>query len=258
MGQNPFDLTARTAVVIGGTSGLGRAIACGLARAGADVVATARRSDLVATTADEIERIGRRTLRITADVSDDGSLEHLREECVATFGQVDILVNCAGTTKKVAALDMERADWDRILDVNLTGTLRGCLIFGEHMLQRGSGRIVNIASLASFVGLYQVVAYGASKGAVVALTKALAVEWAPRGVRVNAIAPGVFLTDLNRDFLEGTPRGKELVMRTPMRRFGDVEEIAGTAVFLASEAASFVTGEVIVVDGGFLASGVNQ
>ncbi|KPK00879.1 MAG: 2-deoxy-D-gluconate 3-dehydrogenase [Gemmatimonas sp. SG8_28] len=258
MGHNPFDLTGRTAVVVGGTSGLGRAIAHGLAHAGADVVATARRSDPVAATADELEAIGRRTLRITTDVKDDASLAALLAACVAEFGHVDILVNCAGTTKKVAALEMERAEWDRILDVNLAGTLRGCLVFGEHMLERGSGRIINIASLASFVGLYQVVAYGASKGAVVSLTKALAVEWAPQGVCVNAIAPGVFLTDLNRDFLEGTPRGKELVMRTPMKRFGDVDEIAGAAVFLASDAASFVTGEVLVVDGGFLASGVNQ
>jgi NAD(P)-dependent dehydrogenase (short-subunit alcohol dehydrogenase family) len=258
MDHNPFDLTGRTAVVVGGTSGLGRAIAHGLAHAGADVVATARRSDPVAATAGEIEAIGRRTLRITTDVKDDASLEQLLEACVTEFGHVDVLVNCAGTTKKVAAQDMERADWDRILDVNLTGTLRGCLIFGAHMLERGSGRIINIASLASFLGLYQVVAYGASKGAVVSLTKALAVEWAPQGVCVNAIAPGVFLTDLNRDFLEGTPRGKELVMRTPMKRFGDVDEIAGAAVFLASDAASFITGEVLVVDGGFLASGVNQ
>ena len=258
MGDNPLDLTGRTAVVIGGTSGIGRAIAHGLAAAGADVVASSRRTDMVALTAAEIAARGRRTLRITTDVTDPGSLQHLLDACVDEFDGVDALVNCAGTTKKVAALEMDMNDWDRIIDVNLTGTLRACLIFGEHMLERGWGRIINVASLASFVGLYQVAAYGASKAAVVALTKSLAVEWAPRGVCVNAIAPGVFPTDLNRELLDGTERGRELVMRTPMQRFGKVEELAGTAVFLASEAASFVTGEVIVVDGGFLASGVNQ
>ena len=233
-------------------------MACGLAEAGADVVASSRRADMVAETAAEIEQLGRRSLRITSDVTDPASLRHLLNACIEQFGCVDALVNCAGTTKKVAALELDMSDWDRIIDVNLTGTFRACLIFGEHMLERGWGRIVNIASLASFVGLYQVAAYGASKAGVVALTKALAVEWAPRGVCVNAIAPGVFPTDLNRELLDGTERGKELLLRTPMKRFGKVAEIAGAAVLLVSEAASFVTGEVIVVDGGFLASGVNQ
>lgn len=258
MGDSPLNLADRTAVVIGGTSGLGRAISNGLADAGADVVASARRVDLVESTANEIEARGRRTLRISADVADSESLQHLLTACEETFGKVDILVNCAGTTKKVPTLEMDISDWDRIIDVNLTGTLRACRVFGEHMIERGWGRIINIASLASYVGLLQVAAYNASKAAVVGLTKSLAVEWAPHGVCVNAIAPGVFPTDLNRHMLEGTERGKELVLRTPMQRFGRAEEIAGAAVFLASEAASFVTGEVIAVDGGFLASGVNQ
>ncbi|UCG89245.1 MAG: glucose 1-dehydrogenase [Gemmatimonadota bacterium] len=258
MGHDALDLAGRTAVVIGGTSGLGRAIARGLAEAGADVVATARRADLVATTAAEIEALGRRTLRITSDVTDPDSLQSLLSECVKAFEGVDVLVNCAGMTKRIAAVEMEMKDWDRIIDVNLTGTLRACLLFGEHMLQRGWGRIINIASLGSFVGLYEAAAYGASKGGVVALTKSLAVDWAAKGVCVNAIAPGVFVTDLNRELLDGTERGRELVMRTPMKRFGRVNEVAGAAVFLASEAASFVTGAVIVVDGGFLAAGVTQ
>jgi NAD(P)-dependent dehydrogenase (short-subunit alcohol dehydrogenase family) len=258
MGFDPLDLGGRTAVVIGGASGIGRAIANGFALAGADVVPSSRRPDMVAAAADEIESRGRRTLRVTVDVTDAESIRQLLRSCVDEFGGVDILVNSAGTTKKVATLEMDIADWSRIIDVNLTGTMLSCLVFGEHMLERGWGRIINIASIASYVGLYQVAAYGASKAGVVGLTKTLAVEWAPRGVCVNAIAPGVFPTDLNRHLLEGTERGKELILRTPMRRFGSVDELVGAAVFLASEAASFVTGEVIAVDGGLLASGVNQ
>jgi NAD(P)-dependent dehydrogenase (short-subunit alcohol dehydrogenase family) len=258
MGIDPFDLNGRTAVVLGGASGIGRAVANGFALAGADVVPSSRRADMVAAAADEIESHGRRSLRETVDVTDAESIRQLLGSCVAEFGGVDILVNSAGTTKKVSTLEMDTSDWDRIIEVNLKGTLLSCIVFGEHMIERGWGRIINIASIASYVGLYQVVAYGASKAGVVGLTKALAVEWASKGVCVNAIAPGVFPTDLNRHLLEGTERGRELTLRTPMRRFGKVDELMGAAVFLASEAASFVTGEVIAVDGGFLASGVNQ
>jgi NAD(P)-dependent dehydrogenase (short-subunit alcohol dehydrogenase family) len=185
-------------------------------------------------------------------------MERLLGSAVAELGKVDILVNCAGKTKRQATLDVSEADWKDILDTNLTGTLRACQVFGRHMLDRGYGRIINIGSLTSFVALQEVAAYGASKAAVVALTKSLAIEWGPRGVCVNAIAPGVFRTALNEKLLDGTPRGQELLLRTPMKRFGKVEEVAGAAVFLASDAASFVNGEVIAVDGGFLASGVNQ
>jgi NAD(P)-dependent dehydrogenase (short-subunit alcohol dehydrogenase family) len=253
-----FDLSGRTAVVIGGTSGIGRAIAHGFAEAGADVVCTSRRAEQVATTAAEIEAFGRRTLRQTSDVGDRASLQNLLDKCVAEFGQVDILVNSAGRTKRAPTLDFAEEDWNDILETNVTGTLRACQIFGRHMLEQGYGRIVNIASLSTFVSLFEVAAYAASKAAVASLTKSLAIEWAKHGVNVNAIAPGVFKTDLNRDLLESTERGREFQLRTPMGRFGRVEELAGAAVFLASEAASFVTGEILVVDGGFLASGVNQ
>ncbi len=258
MGLDSLDLSGRSAVVIGGATGIGRAIANGFALAGANVVASSRRSDMVAAIADEIESHGRRTLRTTVDVTDAESVRQLLRSCVNEFGGVDILVNSAGTTKKVSTLEMDVSDWNRIIEVNLTGTMFSSVIFGKHMLERKWGRIINIASLAAHVGLYQVAAYGATKAGVVGLTKSLAVEWAAKGVCVNAIAPGVFPTELNRHLLEGTERGKELVMRTPMRRFGNVEELVGAAVFLASDAASFVTGEVIAVDGGFLASGVNQ
>ncbi len=258
MSYAKLDLNGRTAVVIGGTSGIGRAISHGLAEAGADVICTSRRLEQVNTTAAEIEKIGKKTLRIASDVSDKNSLQNLLDECVKEFGRVDILVNSAGRTKRAPTLNFDENDWNDIIETNLTGTLRACQVFGKHFLENGYGRIINIASLSTFVSLFEVAAYSASKSAVASLTKSLAIEWAKHGVNVNAIAPGVFKTDLNRELLESTDRGKEFQTRTPMGRFGQVEELAGAAIFLASEAASFVTGEVLVVDGGFLASGVNQ
>ena len=258
MGYNKLELDDRCAVVIGGTSGIGRAIAHGLAQAGADVVCTSRRMEQVEAAAAEIESFGRRSIRVCSDVDDRESMKDLLDACISEFGKVDILVNSAGRTKRVAALDLDEEDWNAILDTNLTGTLRSCQIFGRHMVERGYGRIINIASLSSFVSLFEVAAYSASKAAVASLTKSLAIEWAKSGVNVNAIAPGVFRTALNQKLLDETARGREFLARTPMGRFGHVEELAGAAVFLASEAASFVTGEVLVVDGGFLASGVNQ
>jgi NAD(P)-dependent dehydrogenase (short-subunit alcohol dehydrogenase family) len=258
MAFSKLSLDGRVAVVVGGTTGIGREISLGLAEAGADVVASSRREAQVAAIAEQIEAKGRRTLREVCDVADRGSLVKLRDLVFAQLGKVDILVNCAGRTKRGASLDFSEQDWNAIIECNLTGTLRGCQVFGEAMLERSYGRIINIASLSSYVALYEVAAYGASKAAVAALTKSLAIEWGRRGVLVNAIAPGVFQTELNKDLLEGTARGQEYKLRTPLGRFGSVDELAGAAVFLASDAASFVNGEVLVVDGGFLASGVNQ
>jgi NAD(P)-dependent dehydrogenase (short-subunit alcohol dehydrogenase family) len=258
MSYKPLELNGRVAVVIGGTSGIGRAIAHGLAEAGADVVPTSRRMEQVEAAAAEIEERGRRSLRVASDVSDRDSIRQLLAASVEAFGKVDILVNSAGRTKRAPTVDFSEDDWNDIIETNLTGTLRACQVFGRHMLEREYGRIINIASLSTFVALYEVAAYSASKAAVASLTKSLAVEWAARGVNVNAIAPGVFRTALNQKLLDESERGREFQLRTPARRFGKVEELAGAAVFLASDAASFVNGEVLVVDGGFLASGVNQ
>jgi NAD(P)-dependent dehydrogenase (short-subunit alcohol dehydrogenase family) len=253
-----LSLEGRVAVVLGGTTGIGRALSVALAQAGADVVASARRLEPLQEVASEVERLGRRTVRMASDVTDRSSLVRLLDAAISSLGCVDILVNCAGRIKRAPTLDFSEREWADILDTNVTGTLRGCQVFGHHMLERGYGRIVNIASLNSFVALHEVAAYGASKAAVAALTRSLAVEWGARGVCVNAIAPGIFRTDLNAELLDGTPRGRELLLRSPMKRFGRIEELAGPAVFLASDAAAYVNGAMLVVDGGFLASGVNQ
>lgn len=258
MSTRILSLEGKIAVVTGGTSGIGRALSLGLAEAGADVIASARRQQQVDETASEIEARDRQTIRMASDVCDRASLERLLAATLDRFGKIDILINCAGKIKRTPTLSVPEEEWADILNTNLTGTFRACQVFGKSMLDRGYGRIVNITSLNCYVALSEVAAYAASKSGVASLTRSLAVEWSKQGVTVNAIAPGVFRTDLNAKLLDSTARGQELLMRTPMGRFGKTEELIGAAIFLASDAASFVTGQTIVVDGGFLASGVNQ
>ena len=248
----------RVAVVIGGTSGIGRILALGLAEHGAHTVPTGRRESEIDSTADEIEALGRRTLRQPADARSRQSLDALCAAVLAEFGRIDILINAAGYTFKEATLRVSEEKWSELLDTNLTGVLRACQAFHDPLAANQCGRIINIASLGSYLSFHQVAAYCAAKTAILSLTRSLACEWAEDGISVNAIAPGVFPTEMNGHLVLNTARGQEILMRTPMRRFGRPEELVGIAVSLASDAASFLTGQCIAVDGGYLASGVNS
>lgn len=251
-----FSLKGRVAVVLGGTSGIGQAIARGFAEAGAIAVASSRDQDRVNAMADELDAFGTKTLRLASDVQDRASLQRLCDETVLAYGQVDVLMVAAGVVRKMPAVQLTDEDWEHVVDVNLNGTFRANQIFGRQMLKQGRGAIINTCSMTTYVSFSDVSAYSATKAGVDMLTKSLACEWATSGVRVNAIAPGVFRTPLNTKALDIPERLAAILGRTPMGRLGAVEELVGAAIFLASDASAFVTGQTIPVDGGFLAKGI--
>jgi NAD(P)-dependent dehydrogenase (short-subunit alcohol dehydrogenase family) len=256
--EKRFGLEGKTAVVIGGSSGIGKAIALGLAEAGAQVAVISRRKDKVEEAASEIKRIsGKNSPSIAADVLERQSIAAAFERIASECGSLDILVNSAGATIKKPSTELTEEEWDRVVDVNLKALFFACQSAAKIMIANDSGgKVINIASLASFVGLNEVAAYCASKGGVLALTRALGREWAVHRINVNAIAPGVFRTPLNEHLLAIQERHDMFVSRTPMGRVGKVDELVGAAIYLASPASDFMTGQSIVIDGGFLAMGV--
>lgn len=249
-----FRLDGRVAVVVGGGGGLGRAIARGLAEAGAAVAVADVAGERAGAAADAIAAGGGRAVAIETDVTSRPSLERLAAEAELRLGPADVLVNSAGVTRRGPAADFAEADWDRIVAVNLTGVFAACQVFGRGMIARGRGSIVSLASIAGHIGLPGTVPYCATKGGVVMLTRALAVEWAPHGVRVNAIAPSWFETDMG-DMIHREPDYAARAMsRVPLARMGQPDELIGAAVYLAADASAMVTGHVLAVDGGVLAS----
>lgn len=249
-----FDLGGRVVLVVGGAGGLGGAMARGVAAAGAAVAVADRDAGGAAKVADAVRAAGGRALATGVDVTDAPSVERMVEDVGAGLGPIDGLVNAAGITRRAPAAEFPRGDWERILAVNLTGTFLCCQAVGRGMLARRRGRIVNIASIAGAIGLPGTVAYSASKGGVVMVTRALAVEWAPHGVQVNAIAPSWFETSMG-SIIGAEPAYHERAMRrVPAGRMGQPDELVGAAVFLLSDAAAMVTGHVLAVDGGVLAS----
>jgi 2-dehydro-3-deoxy-D-gluconate 5-dehydrogenase len=246
-----FKLNGKVALVTGASAGLGAAIAVALAEAGADVAAhgNSRAPD---STCRSIELTGRRALPVLGDLADKSVPEQLIKQTLAHFGQLDILVNNAGTIRRAPAVDYSEEDWAVVIEVNLSSVFRMCQLAGRHMIKRGSGKIVNIASLLSFQGGVTVPAYAASKGGVAQLTKALANEWAKYGINVNAIAPGYMRTNNTTALQADETRNRQILERIPAGRWGEPQDLAGPAVFLSSAVSDYVHGHVLVVDGGWM------
>ncbi|HLM87473.1 MAG TPA: SDR family NAD(P)-dependent oxidoreductase [Streptosporangiaceae bacterium] len=250
-----FDLTGKKAFVTGASRGIGRVIAVALAAAGADVAIAARSQDGLAETAREVTGLGRKAFTFPLDVTRQEEVTAAVHEAIRLLGQLDIVVNNAGGMNfMVPFLDMRISGWDKVLRQNLDSTIYVCQAAGPHMRERGRGTVINVASVAGMSGAPGLTPYGAAKAAVISVTRTLAVEWAPSGIRVNALCPGWTATDLNRNLWDGPDAGRATVANVPMGRWGRPEEMAGPAVFLASDASSYMTGQVLVVDGGQLAT----
>jgi NAD(P)-dependent dehydrogenase (short-subunit alcohol dehydrogenase family) len=262
MTHSSLDISGKVCVVTGGTSGLGRAIALGYAQAGAKVIAASSNPDKVQAMRNDLAAIGTGHDAIALNITDASAVEAALKQTAATYGRLDAVISAAGAHKKQPALEMSVEEFERIIRINLTGSFIIDQAAGKIMQHQTPdakgvrGCIINIASISSFMSLTEVIAYASSKSGVMGLTRGLANEWAPLGIRVNGIAPGFFPTDLNRKILEGTPRGEWVKKHTPMARFGNADELVGAAIYLISDSASFTTGETIVVDGGFLTKGV--
>jgi NAD(P)-dependent dehydrogenase (short-subunit alcohol dehydrogenase family) len=253
-----LSLEGKRALVFGGTSGLGKSIAVGFAEAGADVCPVGRRTEEVRRTAEEIRVLGSKALEFPADITRRAEVEQVVERVKAEWDRLDILVNSAGIAKRIPSLELKDEDWDRVMEINLRGTWYACQTVGRLMKEQRYGRIINIVSIVAFLSAHEATAYAASKGAVAQVTRCLAAEWAKYNITVNAIAPGVFETPLNVNIVNEPGRKASIMAHTPMRRFGNLEEIKGAAIFLASDSASYVTGAMIPVDGGFLAQGIGE
>jgi NAD(P)-dependent dehydrogenase (short-subunit alcohol dehydrogenase family) len=247
----PFDLTGRKAFVTGASRGIGQAISLALAQAGADLALVARGEEGLAATAEQITDCGREAHIIAADVTRQDSVEDAIAAAIRALGHVDIVVNNAGGSNfAVPFLDLRLAGWDKLIRLNLDSAMYVCHAIGDHLVGRGKGSVINVASVAGLIGSPFLAPYGAAKAGLISLTKTLAVEWAARGVRVNALCPGWTATDLNRNLWDDDTAGKATVATVPMQRWGRAEEMTGPAVFLASDASSYMTGQVLVVDGG--------
>ena len=246
-----FRLNGKVALVTGGAVGLGQAIAIALAEAGADVTCHGN-TRLPEATCDEIDQLGRRAFSVTGDLSKPETPRALFDATLKEFGRLDILVNNAGTIRRAPAVDYSEEDWATVININLSAVFRLSQLAGRQMIKQGKGKIISIASLLSFQGGITVPAYAASKGGVAQLTKALANEWAGKGINVNAIAPGYMRTSNTKALQEDETRNRQILERIPAGRWGEPSDLAGAAVFLASSASDYVNGEVLVVDGGWM------
>ena len=249
--EQKFGLRGKVALVTGSSQGLGKAMARALAQAGADVIVNGRDPAKLAPVVAELTALGVKATAIAADLGQRADVQRLIDQAIAWQGHLDILVNNAGIIKRTPAADHSDADWDAVIDVNLNGVFTACRAAGKHMLARGSGKIINIASLLTFFGGITVPGYAASKGAVGQLTKALSNEWAGKGVNVNAIAPGYMRTDNTAALQADAVRSKEILSRIPAARWGEPGDLEGAIVFLASSASDYLSGHVMAVDGGW-------